>query len=105
MASKILESGRILTVLGMKLSLVGPTKPDLLAAQGVQALQEPSGAKPGSAHLVGDALRAFLDANYAKFFNEFLIAKVLPPKLRLQQPSGAILPLGVRDHFHTGFRE
>lgn len=71
----------------------------------MEALKQPSGAKSGPTHLIGDALSALFNANFIKFFNEFFIAKVLAGKLRFQEPPGAVLPFGVDDHFHTAFSE
>src|SRR4029077_16705238 len=102
MASKILESAIFITPFGMNLSILGrPTKADFFAAQGVQAHQEPCRAESRSGHLVGYALRGFLDANSRKLFNEFFIGEVLAAKLPLENPPRSLLPLGVRDHFHT----
>ena len=99
-ASKILESGITIPDSDIKVSLVGPFQPDIFTAQGMEALQQPSRAKAASAHLVRNALGLLFNANFGKLFNEFLIAKILKPKLGPEQATRSILPFGVADH-HT----
>ena len=80
MASKIPESVAIIPVFDRNLS-VWPFQVNVIAADSVQALKEPRGTKAGSAHLVCDTLWSFMDANFSKFFNEFLIPHVSQAEL------------------------
>ncbi len=104
MASKILESGAIIPVFDRDIS-IGPAQRDFLDAQRIETLKKPGGAKATSTHFVRNALRFFVDPNFGKPFNEFLIAQILPPEFSAEHSPGSILPFGVTDHCNTGLRE
>lgn len=73
----MMESCNKITVFDMVLSLVFPTQIKFVAANCMQTLKQKDRAETSPAHLISDILRSFLDANFSKLFNEFLITKPL----------------------------
>ena len=72
-----MESCNKITVFDMVLSSVLPVQFHLVAANCMQTLKQKDRAEAPPAHLIGDILWGFLDADFGKLFNEFLIAEAL----------------------------
>lgn len=72
-----MESCNKITIFDMVLSLVFPVQIHRVAANCMQTLKQKDRAEAPSAHLISDILWGFLDANFGKLFNEFLITEPL----------------------------